>query len=526
MKHGQSPLEYEAQRIQETESRKERMRPTPPFEKSEMGREATERRIKECEDFAKFKINYFPPKVHKMGYFPDNRMIKELPDIMSKLGANMVGGPRGYAKSATARMYYAYELIIKTDVDYLGVYAADETAAESIMRNLYRMIFENPRILHDYSPELLVVNKDEIRFRLPGHANDKVIINRSSRQSARGRLELFTRFDRVLVDDLENEQMPNSFEAIEKRWQIIQSARTAMNPENGILTFLCNVFSTESLAYKLIEMDADNQLPHGWTIHLFKAWDDEQGGPLWPERFPARAENELMAIHGVSEDVWAGDYQQEPLAKGGRLFPKEHVKYYDEIPDDARGIRYADTQLARKLETSDTTAMLNLLYSPGENVYYVTEGVCKPYSSVDDLLTDYLNGYDRLTVRYLGMDGHVNQAANWGNFIQLWARTKGRIPPEIHFRSKRTDEIAMTAASLYQSGRILFSRQWLKTDQGERAMKQLWQFTSKRDTKGNKKDDFPDALIQAVDFINEIKLGEVRYPKPKVLAVTDIDTYF
>jgi hypothetical protein len=111
----------------------------------------------------------------------------------------------------------------------------------------------------------------------------------------------------------------------------------------------------------------------------------------------------------------------------------------------------------------------------------------------------------------IAMDGNVNQESHWSDHIRNYFRERNLAAPYIEFKHYRVDELAKNAEWAWNSGDILFPEGFENTSEGETALNQLFTFSGKknkqfRQNDGRKeevKDDFPDALICAIEFCYE-----------------------
>ena len=184
----------------------------------------------------------------------------------------------------------------------------------------------------------------------------------------------------------------------------------------------------------------------------------------------------------------------------GLIFKKDYYQEYDFIPDDARGVIYCDPNLSKKLQ-GDTTAIVRLLYSNSTNRYYIDKAICESLSDANELLTKYINMYDN-KAQFFGFDGNVNQESNWTQFVDNYCSKSGKVPPIIHYKRYRVDELSKNIQIVWNEGRIFFPKGFKYTKDGEEFCSQLFAFNGKKNTKGH--DDAPDALICAITFLNEI----------------------
>ncbi len=185
--------------------------------------------------------------------------------------------------------------------------------------------------------------------------------------------------------------------------------------------------------------------------------------------------------------------------KEGLLFKQDFYTEYDELPEDCKGVIYADTQLSKDgSSTSDFTAIVKLLYSPSKSKYYV-QSIVKRFSNSNELLDAVMSLKDE-TVRAVGFDGHYTQQIVWTNLIRSYCQTHSIPFQQPLYCRYNVDELAKNLQYSYVERNILFPQNFRDTDEGAEFCSQFFSFTSKKE---NKKDDAADALICAYQLIHE-----------------------
>lgn len=195
----------------------------------------------------------------------------------------------------------------------------------------------------------------------------------------------------------------------------------------------------------------------------------------------------------------------------GLIFKRQFYSTYKAIPADAKGIIYCDPNLSKKGK-GDTTGIVKLLYSPSTGKYYVApDAVCHSMSQSEEIIEILVRMRQDDRCRAIGMDGNVNQESHWSDHIRNYFRAAGTPPPIVEYKKYRVDELAKNAEWAWNNGDILFPEGFQNTMDGEAAINQLFTFAGKknktyRTVNGRRienKDDFPDALICAVEFLYE-----------------------
>ena len=188
-----SRLEFEVERQEEKLNRLTEIQSASAFPEHLLTQKWIKYRLsnsKNCYEF--FNKTYFPPEVHKRGYFQPGRLQKAIPQIAQLPGFYIVLGPRGYGKTVTAIISVIW-LFLKGDISFLGTYSETLDKARSLMGAISTIIQDNPRIQADYSITVEVDNDNEFRFRIAGLKHACSIKPYSLDRSVRGAIQLFDR---------------------------------------------------------------------------------------------------------------------------------------------------------------------------------------------------------------------------------------------------------------------------------------------------------------------------------------------
>jgi hypothetical protein len=486
--------------------------------------ERLKRVLRSERDFWYFDRTYFPPEMHTSYAKPGTEHKNLLKYFFCANQLHVVAGFRKLAKTAYSKKILTW-LLLTGRKHFIGTLA--ETlipTSRNILRDVINLITDNPRIAADFKVQVLEQNADQFAFRV-GSTKEQLKKIRygqafSEERSVRGASREFGRPEILLVDDLETVASSLGREQVDRRIRILAEAHQSLG-DGGTTIVLCNIFDERS-AMNRIKHDAEHGLlPANWHMHIVPAWDGKHSG--WHNMYPATSEEEMRAMmQPLDESDWQGNYQQNPVPPEGIVFIRDMYRE-DDVPHDARGVQYCDPNLAIKSK-GDTTAMLSFVYSPSKDCYYVQQARCKSYSDSNQLLEDFLL-LKRSNVRRLGFDGHVSQESTWTNHVRNYCRIKlVPVPPIIYCRY-RVDDCAKNLQLAYNEGRVKFAIGFASTEEGKKFLAQLFSFAGK---KSNGKDDAPDALICAFEFIHEqhlvprkgasFAIGHVQVP-----AVYDTD---
>lgn len=476
-----------------------------------------EQRLKlALKDFWQFDKIYFTKEMYSDGYSTPSRFHKEIIRIASRPGIQVVLGPRKHGKTATAKKYLVW-LLLSGKINFAGTLSQTLTTSRNILTDIFSLIADNRRILHDFAPEFDEANQDQITFSARNIDKKIRLMAFSEGRSVRGATRLFDRPQFILCDDLETRQSPLGDEQTTARLRMLSEAFHSLS-SNGTILVLGNNFDERCALNKLLQEQNDGILPAHIKVHVFKAFDRR---PLWHERFPARSADELRQLLKVSDQAeWLAEFQQTPTAPDGFIFNRLNpLPTYRELPPDARGVIYCDPNLAKK-GRGDSTAIVSVLYSPNLDKYYVEMPVCRSFSDSNTLLDAVLKMRSNRT-RAIGFDGHVNQESTWTNNVRNYCKINNIPYPPITYCRYNTDELAKNIQGSWNEGRILLPENISQTDDGKRFLTQIFAFAGK---KAHLADDAPDALICAFELLHQRNLATPRSATRSKITV--INEYF
>lgn len=198
--------------------------------------------------------------------------------------------------------------------------------------------------------------------------------------------------------------------------------------------------------------------------------------------------------------VYANGIRSTPT---GRMFQRVYCNFYKdgELPSDVIGVVYCDPNLSLKGK-GDTTAIVQMYYSPSTQLFYVDNVICRSYSSSNTLLDDLYNFYN-YRCRYIGFDGNFAQESTWTQLVENYSRLKKQNFPFIEYMRYSVDINAKLAQFLWNDRQFYFNEKIESTEDGKRFFQQLYMFNGKKNTLAGTHDDAPDAFICATQFIHD-----------------------
>lgn len=492
-------IEREAERL----TREAELKPAPPFPDALCSPSATrERRERARRDFWFFDQVYFPPESYQ-DYAPPGEYHRDLVKRAQLPGIHIEAGPRGWAKTVTLKKFTAW-LYFAGLLEVGMAYSATLDHASPLLQSIFRILTENPRIEHDFAPTIYQGSAESFDIGSRHFAHRCMMSIYSLRRSARGTSRDFNRPTFCIGDDLQTKNSPLGSEANREVVQRISETYKSMTP-GSTMVVAGNNFDTECYIEDLRKQKELGTLPAHWDVSITPAWQPETGS-TWPERYEAETEEELMTlVEADDEEDWGGNFQGCPTHRDGRIFPRSKYATYTALPLDVIGVAWNDPNLSLK-SAGDTTAMGALLWSRSTGKYYVALASARSYADHEKLLDDYLSIKTVLLRRipYMGFDGNVNQEVNWTLFVRTWCKLRNRPYPKLHYRKYHVDSLAKNAQLAWNAGDILFPEGFRETENGTVFTNQIFKFAGK---KKNKKDDAPDWLISAFEFIHEMNIA-------------------
>jgi hypothetical protein len=496
-----------------------------PWPKEEMSEEKRLDRVAKSEwSFRAFDKLYFPEEAYSDGFSQPAKFHKFISGLYKVPGVHICLGPRKHAKTATVKKLMAW-LMVTGKNSLNATLSSTLPVSWNILEDIKTLV-ENPRIMHDFKPELIQANSNQFTLKIPGKRFMGRTIALSEGRSARGATFMFLRPQTVFCDDLETKQSPLGEEQVIARIDVLRETYQSMS-EGGSLIVMGNNFDERCALNRLLLEQEQGILPDHWHVYNFPAWSDEsyqvnkttfKAGPLWKERFPANSEAELKAmLSAADESEWLGEFQQQPCPPEGFIFKREGLKLFEDLPKDARGVLYCDPNLSKKGK-GDSTAIVSLVYSPTTDTYYMDDGACRSFSDSNVLLDTIIN-LKESRHRVIGFDGNVSQESTWTNNVRNYTKIHKKPYPYIQYCRYRVDDLAKNLQSVWNEGRMLISRRFSETQDGKRFLKQLFAFAGK---KANRPDDGPDGLICAFELIHERHLSHrASANKPSVTVIQD-----
>jgi hypothetical protein len=490
------------------------MAPAKPFPEKEMTEAKRKERLeKSNNDFWFFDKTYFP-KEYYPDYAPAGKFHQELISIadLKDKKAHIISGSRSVAKTSMFKKKFIYDFL---HGKRRNMAAASETLdpPSNFLLDIIYFLETNERIKYDYKIDWYEKSSEKLfaksELNLNGTFVDILSIERSSKGRSRG---LFLRYDLIFLTDWENRTSSLTTEAVEKRILRLNEMRTSL-ADDGVMIAEGNNFDPDCAQNHLLLEQEKGILSPEFVLHIYPAWDDKRkwnAKSLWPQKYPAKTEDELKALMKPKDDYdWSGDFQQHPIKKSGNIFPDTFYAEWDMLPKDIKSVTFTDPNCALKAK-GDTTAITALGFSPSQQKFFISRARCKSYDNSNDLLTDLLMMLKEWKpfahIIDNAFDGNVAQESTWENNIRNFTRVHQFPYPAITFKRYKIDDLAAPVEAEWKQNKFLFPTGFSKTEEGKRYLKQLFGFSTK---KAKKKDDAPDSLISAYTFLVEKGIAHI-----------------
>jgi len=451
--------------------------------------------------FWNFDKFYFPPLLYE-DYAAPNSMLKDIVKASSLSGFHLFLGPRKHGKTVTAKKLLLW-LLLTGKVNTAGIYSETIFKSSKILKNIFLILSQNAKLLQDYKFEVINANSDEFQIKMLDGQNNPIrsCAAFSEGRSLRGYSDIFSRPQFLLGDDVETLESSFAANAVETRIMKLSEAFHSLN-KNGTFLILANDFINTSAMHQLKIQKENNLLPNDWNVYSYKAFNKI---PLWHQKFGRITESQLKDIlKPLSESDWQANFQNNPVPPDGDFFKRQNYQEYFSLPNDVKGIIYCDPNLSKKGK-GDTTAIVPLLYSPHQDIYFVPQVICKSFNDANQLIDSVFQLKQSVNnITGIAFDGNVSQESTWSQHIKNYTKINSIPFPHIEYKRYRVNDLAKNLQLAYADNKIKFAPGFSKTPDGEKFLSQFFAFSGTK--KESSYDDAPDALICAFEFIHERKL--------------------
>jgi len=438
-------------------------------------------RIKRAREDFGFFCTYYLAEHFSLSPAPFHQEIYRLLMTEKRVAA---AAPREHAKSTVVNMGFVLYAICFRLKNFIIIVSDTDTQAKYFLWSIKTELEGNDRIRTDFGD---LTTKDKWSEGDFITANNIRVLARGAGASMRGLRHGPHRPDLAIVDDLENDEAVNT--PLQRKKTENWFKRVLLNcigPE-GQVFIIGTVLHYDSLLSKLLK---DSK----WVRRKYRAIQ-EDGKPLWPERWPL--ERLLDKKDEIGSLNFAQEFLNEPLDEEGALFREEWIiwRTLEELPADLLICGFVDPSLGGS-KTADYTAVLTVGRDPVEGHIYVLDAV------LERLTPERL--MDRVFDKYREF-GHMSlgfETVAFQKVLKMWLDERSRregiyVPVREVTQGGISKEARITRLSpLVENGTIRFVK-----GRTELLVEQIIRFPRADH------DDGPDALEGAVSVLQQFAGG-------------------
>lgn len=297
----------------------------------------------------------------------------------------------------------------------------------------------------------------------------------------------------LVCDDLiKSREEAESLLIREATWDWYTSvARTRLHPGGGVL-MVHTRWHVEDPIGKLLAHAKEHPDGDQWTVIEFPAIatrDEEyrkEGEALHPARYDVDAYRQIRA--SIPARDWEALYQCRPFIDTGGFFKKEHIKFYDKLPDNLNFVTGGDFATSEK-STSDHSAIVALGVDHNGDIY-VHPSIVYDRLSPASIVSKSIALSKLVKSSVMGSEKGVISNLLAPIFKEEMQRQKHWLIEAKMARTQSKAIHALPLAALMEQGKVYFpNTEWMKTT----GMRLLMQFMPNVDGE----DDFIDALVSA-----------------------------
>lgn len=226
-----------------------------------------------------------------------------------------VAAPREHAKSTVVNLGFVLYAICFKLKHFIVITSDTDTQAKYFLWAIKTELEGNERIIEDFGDLTTKDKWSEGDFITSNHIR---VLARGTGASMRGLRYGAWRPDLVIADDLENDEAVTT--ALQRKKTENWFKRVLLNcvGPDGQVFIIGTILHYDSLLAKLLKDEL-------WTRRKYRAIQDD-GSPLWPERWPVeRLEEKKKEIGSLG---FAQEFQNEPIDEESALFKEEFVVYF------------------------------------------------------------------------------------------------------------------------------------------------------------------------------------------------------
>lgn len=423
--------------------------------------------------------------------------------------------PRGHLKSTLITIGKSLQWICEDPTVRILIANATYQMAVAFLSVIKRHLTQNPTLIELFGP--LGENPEK-------WSENMITLNQATVVGGEKEATVFCygmggnlvsqHYDKIILDDIVNEDNVNTREQIEKTLQFYRLCQPLLEKDGEMLIIGTRWHEDDLYGYI---MDKENGFLDDFMVYEKKAiegdlWDEKageytKGQVLWEEKYSLQELSKIRRKMGPY--TFSAQYMNDPVPPSDADFKREWFTYYE--PVDLRGRdlnKYLLIDPAISLDKqADYTAMLTVGVDQFSNIYILD--ITRGHMKVNDIINNIFFLYERWHPTAIGLEEVAFQRALRYALKQEEEKRKrflNVIELKPHTRSK--DQRIKGLQPLYAGGKVLHNRDLPYNIYLE---DELLRFPR------GKNDDMIDALAYALDMIHPPAMKVSPYRKHKYL---------
>ncbi len=287
----------------------------------------------------------------------------------------VIAGARELAKTTIVSFFdELHKTCFKKNKFTMFICDTQETAASEFLLPIRAELEENPRLLNDFGEQKTSLWKMEDFVTRSG----KRFLALGPRMGAKGKKHKASRPDRVIVEDLENQNSPKKKSILKRRLKfLLTDVMKGVNSKKWQFIFLGNYFSKKTILHILLK---EERFKH-WIRKIFEWIIEDKNGKqysAWESRIPLK---KLLEEQLDDPVTFRTERLQKPDDEDA-TFQEEWIQYYE--PEDIASLKLPVVSFkdpsAGKGEESCYKAIIYLAVDKGNATYYVRHAWIKKTS--------------------------------------------------------------------------------------------------------------------------------------------------
>jgi len=191
----------------------------------------------------------------------------------------------------------------------------------------------------------------------------------SSEQSIRGIKHLQFRPDLIIADDVEDLNSVKTQDGRDKTYNWFKGDIIPSGDTNTKIIVIGNLLHEDSLLKRL-----QGEIKEGVLNGIYREFPllDENGKPLWPDKFLSEDEIKKEKMKVGNEIAWQREYMLTIIPDTDRVINPAWIHFYENLPIDLESFMYAATGVDLAISESESacyTAMVSVkIYGQGEDM--------------------------------------------------------------------------------------------------------------------------------------------------------------